>query len=44
MAVSGELGGLLEVEVADGDGTLGSAGTGELFSTSADMMWTQGDR
>lgn len=36
--VAGVVGGVLDVEAVDGDATLGSAGTGALFSTSADMV------
>lgn len=35
--VTGEVGGVLEVEAVGGDVKLGSAGIGTLFSTSADM-------
>ena len=37
MAVTGELGGVLEVEAIVGE--LGSAAIDALFSTSADMVW-----
>ncbi len=36
----GEVGGVMAVEAADV--TLGSAATGALFSTSADMLWRRG--
>lgn len=37
VAVAGEAGGVLEVEPVDGEETPGSAGTGALLATSADM-------
>lgn len=40
MADVGEVGGVL-VEAVDGDAMLGSGGTGTLFSTSADMLWSE---
>lgn len=36
--MAGDAGGVLEVEAVVGDAALGSAGTGALFTTSADMV------
>lgn len=41
VAVAGEAGGVVEVEAVDGEEMLGLGGTVELFSTSADMVWSK---